>query len=39
MRQAVAEVRFGGSGTWVSRIEVLEAGGDRSVMVIEREPS
>jgi len=39
MRQAVAEIRLGGSGTWVNRIEVLEAGGDRSVMVIEREPS
>lgn len=39
MRQAVAEIRLGGGGTWVNRIEVLEAGGDRSVMVIEREPS
>lgn len=39
MRQAVAEIRLGGSGTWVNRIEVLEAGGDRSVMVIDREPS
>lgn len=39
MRQAVAEIRLGGSGTWVNRIEVLEAGGDRSVMAIERGPS
>jgi outer membrane lipoprotein-sorting protein len=39
LRQAVAEIRLGGSGTWVNRVEVLEAGGDRSVMVVEREPS
>ncbi|HSA68843.1 MAG TPA: outer membrane lipoprotein carrier protein LolA [Burkholderiales bacterium] len=39
MRQAAAEIRLGGSGAWVNRIEVLEAGGDRSVTVITREPS
>lgn len=39
MRQAAAEIRLGGSGAWVNRIEVLETGGDRSVTVITREPS
>lgn len=39
MRQAAAEIRLGGSGTWVNRIEILEAGGDRSVTLITREPS
>jgi outer membrane lipoprotein-sorting protein len=39
MRQAAAEIRIGGSGSWVSRIEILEAGGDRSVTVIAREGS
>jgi outer membrane lipoprotein-sorting protein len=39
MRQAAAEIRVGGSGTWVNRIEILEAGGDRSVTVITREAS
>jgi outer membrane lipoprotein-sorting protein len=38
MRQAAAEIRLGGSGTWVNRVEVLEAGGDRSVTVVTREP-
>ena len=39
MRQAAAEIRVGGSGTWVNRIEIVEAGGDRSVTVIAREGS
>jgi outer membrane lipoprotein-sorting protein len=39
MRQAAAEIRLGGSGTWVNRIEIFEAGGDRSETVITREPS
>jgi len=39
MRQAAAEIRVGGSGTWVNLIEILEAGGDRSVTVITREAS
>lgn len=39
MRQAAAEIRLAGSGTWVNRIEILEAGGDRSETVITREPS
>jgi len=37
MRQAAREIRVGGSGTWVNLIEVIEAGGDRSVTVITRE--
>lgn len=39
MRQAAAEIRVGGSGNWVGSIEILEAGGDRSVTVITREGS
>ena len=39
MRQAASEIRIGGSGTWVNLIEILEAGGDRSVTVITREAS
>jgi outer membrane lipoprotein-sorting protein len=37
MRQAASEIRVGGSGTWVSVIEIDEAGGDRSVTTITRE--
>jgi hypothetical protein len=39
MRQAAAEIRVGGSGSWVNRIEIVEGGGDRSVTVIAREGS
>lgn len=39
MRQAASEISLGGSGTWVHRIEILEAGGDHSVMIITREAS
>jgi hypothetical protein len=39
MRQAAAEIILGGSGTWVNLIEIVEAGGDRSVTVITREAS
>ena len=39
MRRAAAEIRVGGSGSWVNRIEIVEVGGDRSVTVIEREGS
>jgi len=39
MRRAAAEIRVGGSGSWVNRIEILEVGGDRSVTVIAREGS
>jgi len=37
MRQAASEIRVGGSGTWVNRIEIDEAGGDRSVTEVTRE--
>jgi len=36
MRQAASEISLGGSGAWVDRIEVQEAGGDRSVTQITR---
>jgi outer membrane lipoprotein-sorting protein len=39
MRRAAAEIRVGGSGSWVNRIEIVEVGGDRSVTVIAREDS
>lgn len=39
MRRAAAEIRVGGSGSWVNRIEIVEVGGDRSVTVIAREGS
>ena len=37
MRQAASEIRVGGSGTWLNRIEIDEAGGDRSVTEVTRE--
>jgi len=37
MQQAAKEIRVSGSGTWVSAIEIEEAGGDHSVMTISRE--
>lgn len=37
MRQAASEIRIGGSGAWVNLIEIVEAGGDRSVTVITRD--
>jgi hypothetical protein len=39
MRQAASEISLGGSGTWINLIEIVELGGDRSVMVITREAS
>jgi outer membrane lipoprotein-sorting protein len=39
MRRAAAEIRVGGSGSSVNRIEIVELGGDRSVTVIAREGS
>lgn len=36
MKDVVREIRISGGGTWISRIEILEAGGDRSVMTISR---
>ena len=37
MQKAAKEIRVRGSGTWVSAIEIDEAGGDHSVMTISRE--
>jgi hypothetical protein len=32
-----SEIRLSGNGTWVGMIEILDAGGDRSVMTITRD--
>lgn len=37
MREVASEIRLSGNGTWVRLIEILDAGGDRSVMTITRE--
>lgn len=37
MREWVKEIRIGGSGNRVTAVEVLESGGDRSMMTISRE--
>lgn len=37
MKAVVDEIQISGSGAWISRVEILEAGGDRSVMTINRE--
>jgi len=34
MREVASEIRVSGNGTWVGVIEILDAGGDRSVMTI-----
>lgn len=39
MKAVIDEIRISGSETWINRIETLEAGGDRTVMKIEREAS
>jgi outer membrane lipoprotein-sorting protein len=39
MQAMVSEIRIGGRGAWLEAIEVLDAGGDRSVMTITPEPS
>jgi len=39
MRRAATEIRVSGKGAWVGVIEILEAGGDRSVTSITREAS
>lgn len=39
MKAAVDEIRISGGGTSIARIEIREAGGDRSVMTISREGS
>ena len=37
MREVVSEIRISGERTWINAIEVLEIGGDRSVMAITRD--
>lgn len=37
MREAVSEIRIGGSRDAVTRVEFIETGGDRSVMTITRD--
>ena len=37
MREVASEIRVSGKGTWVRVIEILDAGGDRSVMTITRD--
>jgi outer membrane lipoprotein-sorting protein len=37
MREVISEIRLSGNGTWVGVIEILDAGGDRSVMTITRD--
>jgi outer membrane lipoprotein-sorting protein len=37
MQAMVSEIRIGGRGVWLHTIEILDAGGDRSVMRISRE--
>jgi len=37
MRDVVSEIRIGGEGNWVSRVEVIEPGGNRSVMTVTRD--
>jgi len=37
MREVASEIRLSGNGTWVGVIEILDAGGDRSVMTIVRD--
>ena len=39
MKAVVDEIRISGGGTSISRIEIREAGGDRSVMTISRDGS
>lgn len=38
MQSFVREIRIGGHQAWVASIEILDAGGDRSVMAISPEP-
>lgn len=37
MREVASEIRVSGNGTWVGVIEILDAGGDRSVMTITQD--
>jgi hypothetical protein len=37
MREVASEIRVSGNSNWVGVIEILDAGGDRSVMTITRD--
>jgi outer membrane lipoprotein-sorting protein len=39
MQSVVSEIRISGSANWINTIEILETGGDRSVMTITRDTS
>jgi len=38
MRDVVSEIRISGDRSWINAIEIIETGGDRSVMTITRDP-
>jgi hypothetical protein len=37
MQDVVSEIRIGGDRSWINTIEIIETGGDRSVMTITRD--
>jgi hypothetical protein len=37
IQEVVSEIRISGSGSWINIIEIIEPGGDRSVMTITRD--
>jgi hypothetical protein len=37
MQDVVSEIRISGDGSWINAIEIIESGGDRSVMTITRD--
>jgi Outer membrane lipoprotein carrier protein LolA-like len=37
MQEVVSEIRIGGEGSWVSTFEIVEPGGNRSVMTVTRD--
>jgi outer membrane lipoprotein-sorting protein len=37
MQEVVSEIRIGGDRSWINTIEIIETGGDRSVMTITRD--
>lgn len=38
MQDVVSEIRISGDRSWINAIEIIETGGDRSVMTITRDP-
>jgi hypothetical protein len=37
MRDVVSEIRISGDRSWINAIEIIETGGDRSVMTITKD--